>query len=67
MYTPFAGTLTARRGDAKSSPMVDAEAIKTTSIRSRNAKRHAGVHRNAIATASSVSNMTNTVVNFAAV
>ena len=66
MYTPFAGTLTARRVDAKSSPMVDAEVTKTTSKRSRNAKRHAGVHRNAIATASSVSNMTNTVVNYAA-
>ena len=66
MDTTLAGTLTARRGCAKSSSMADATATKTTLIRSRNAKKRAGVHRNAIATASSVSDMTNTVVNYAA-
>ena len=78
--TTFDRTSTARRECAKRSSMADVTATKTTSNRSRNVKRHAaghssggaGVHRSAdnryaIDTASSVSDMTNTVVNSAAV
>jgi len=65
MGISLAGSSTARRGCAKSSCTAVVVATRTTSRRDRSATRLAGVHHNAIATASLVSSTMNTVVNYA--
>ena len=59
------GSSTARRGCAKSSCTAVVAATRTTSRRDKSATKLAGVHHNAIATASLVSNTMNMVVNSA--